>query len=77
MTQILTHATTDYLFLDHNRQLYRKWIVGEPFLDSVITILDYNLTFQSLDVYLENGSMLRVFNVKELFYEPYAKEEDL
>jgi hypothetical protein len=77
MAQILTRAFTDYYFLDDLRSRQRKWVVGEPFLDSVITILDYNLTFQSLDVYLENGSMLRVFNVKELFYEPYAKEEDL
>jgi len=75
MQRKLSSAFTDYFYIDEVRQRYRIWVLGEKFLDSVIVMLEYNLTFQSLDVYLENGNMLRVFNVRDLFYEPYAEEE--
>ncbi len=74
---ILHTAITDYNYIDANRISQRKWELGKPFFNGVIYMLEYNLTFKSVDVYIDNGDMIRIFNVKELIYKPNAEEKNL
>ena len=67
---ILTKAITDYYYIDGSNRPHRMWDIGMKWMDSTVTLMDYNLTYQSLDVYLEDGNMVRVFNVRDLLYTP-------
>lgn len=71
---IITQAQTDYFIDSSGKEHHRIWTVGGRCQGCKITILEYNLTFNSLDIYLDSGQMIRVFNIRELLY---AEKEDL
>lgn len=73
---VLYIGVTDFIAFDISRQISRKWVLGDKFANTRITLLEYNLTFKSLDVYLGDGEMLRLFDVKELIYKPKDAEEE-
>ena len=55
-----------------------RWKLGGAVGIDEIVLLEYNLTFMCLDIYLSDGRSIKVFDVKELFYRPKdAKEENL
>lgn len=68
-------AITDFNDKDGS---FKSWRLGEYGLGAITVQLEYNLTFQCLDIYLDDGRVIKNFNVKELHYRPRdAKEESL
>jgi hypothetical protein len=53
-----------------------SWTLGSHVQKDIIVLLEYNLTFMCVDIYLDDGRLVRNFDVRELIYRPKDAEKE-